>query len=143
MSAARQAKTQPTRSVTILISGKVLDSRVIFCCTCIPGIYTRVSFGLGPARSRNNKYDWLFRRENHTDGKMYHVKTLWVTLVQLGCVSKISRRKRKLNTSTDMLLDQNAFSVSSSAIVFRAFMDRITLYVYIKSSVQNSLLVML
>ena len=38
-------------------------------------------------------------------GKMYHVKTL----VQLGCVSKISRRKRKLNTCTDMLLDQNAF----------------------------------
>ena len=42
-------------------------------------------------------------------GKMYHVKTLWVTLVQLGCISKIYRRKRKLNTCTDMLLDQNAF----------------------------------
>ena len=42
-------------------------------------------------------------------GKMYHVKTLWVTLVQLGCVSKMSRRKRKLNTCTDMLLDRNAF----------------------------------
>ena len=42
-------------------------------------------------------------------GKMYHVKTLWVALVQLGCVSNISRRKRKLNTCTDMLLDSNAF----------------------------------
>ena len=42
-------------------------------------------------------------------GKLYHVKTLLVTLVQLGCVSKNSRRKRKLNTCTDMLLDQNAF----------------------------------
>ena len=42
-------------------------------------------------------------------GNMYHVKTLWVILVQLGCVSKISRRKRQLNTCTDMLLDQNAF----------------------------------
>ena len=39
----------------------------------------------------------------------YHVKTLWVTLVQLGCISKISQRKRKLNTCTDMPLDQNAF----------------------------------
>ena len=41
-------------------------------------------------------------------GKMYHVKTLWVTLVHLGCVSNISRRKGKLNTCTDMLLDPNA-----------------------------------
>ena len=42
-------------------------------------------------------------------GKMYHVQTLWVTLVQLGSVSKISREKKKLNKCTDMLLDQNAF----------------------------------
>ena len=42
-------------------------------------------------------------------GKIYHIKTLWVTLVQLECVSKIARRKRKLNTCTDMLLDPNAF----------------------------------
>ena len=63
VSAAGQAKTQPTRSVTILIAGKVPHSRVIF----IPGIYIRVSFGLGPARSRNNKYDWVFLGKNHTD----------------------------------------------------------------------------
>ena len=36
VSAAEQAKTQPTRSVTILISGKVPNSRVIFCCTLHP-----------------------------------------------------------------------------------------------------------
>ena len=75
-------------------------------------------------------------------GKMYHVKTLWVTLVQLGCVSKISRRKRKLNMHWHASWPK-CFSISSFAIVFRAFMDRITLYVYnIKSSVQNNIPVM-
>ena len=36
VSAAGQAKTQPTRSVTILIAGKVLYSKVMFCCTLHP-----------------------------------------------------------------------------------------------------------
>ena len=62
VSAVGQAKT-----LTILISGKVPHSRVIFCCTLQPGIYTRVSFELGRARSRNNKYDWVFIGKNHTD----------------------------------------------------------------------------
>ena len=60
-SAAGLAKTQPTGSVTILLSGKVPNSRVIFPCTLHrPGIYTRVSFGLGPARSRNNEMNGYF-----------------------------------------------------------------------------------
>ena len=60
----------------------------------------------------------------------------------LGRVSKISRRKTKLDTCTDMHLDPNAFQYF--VIVFRAFMDRITLYVYnIKSSVQSNLPFML
>ena len=67
VSATGQAKTQPTRSVTILISGKVPHSRLYSIVLSIPGIYTRVGFGLGPARSRNNKYDWVFLGNNHTD----------------------------------------------------------------------------
>ena len=61
VSAAGQAKTQPTGSVTILLSGKVPHSRVIFPCTLHrPGIDTRVSFGLGTARSRNNEMNGSF-----------------------------------------------------------------------------------
>ena len=66
----RTGQNKPTRTVTILISGKVPHSRVIFCCTLHPpDLYrgTRVSFGLGPARSRNNKYEWVFLGKNHTD----------------------------------------------------------------------------
>ena len=64
VSAAGQAKT---RSVTILISGKVPTRGLHSVVLCIPGIYTRVSFGLGPAWSRNNEYDWVFLGKNYTD----------------------------------------------------------------------------
>ena len=86
-------------------------------------------------------------------GNMYHVKTRWVTLVQLGCVSKISQQKKKIEHvhwhdfcpfGSKIMSVHVFYSMSSFAIVFRAFMDRITLYVYnIKNSVQNNLPVML
>ena len=40
---------------------------------------------------------------------IYHVTKLWVSVVQLGRVSRISRLSRNLNTCTDMLFDPNAF----------------------------------
>ena len=76
-----------------------------------------MNFGLDQADQSNrlgqknnciNHYPAYVRLVASKYGKMYHVKTLWVTLVHLGCVSNISRRKRKLNTCTDMLLDPNA-----------------------------------
>ena len=65
-----------------------------------------MNFGFDPAEQSNR----LGQKNNYINhypafvclvaskyGKLYHVKTLWVTLVQLGCISNISRRKRKLN----------------------------------------------
>ena len=65
----RTGQNKPTRSVTILYQERSLTRGLYSVVLCIPGIYicTTVSFGLGPARSRNNKHEWVFLGKNHTD----------------------------------------------------------------------------
>ena len=71
----RTGQNKPTRSVTILIYQEKSPTRGLYSVVlCIPGIYicTRVSFGLGPTRSRNNKYEWVFLGKNHTDDTRWY-----------------------------------------------------------------------
>ena len=69
VSAAGQAKINPLGQLPFLYQEKSLTRGLYSVVLCIPGIYicTRVSFGLGPARSRNNKYEWVFLGKNHID----------------------------------------------------------------------------
>ena len=55
---------------------------------------------------------------------MYYVKTLWVSLVQSGCVSKLSRLKRNWTCALTCLSTQMHVR-SRFVIAFRAFRIRI------------------